>query len=60
VNFLTIEGNATLGFIDPDDAYAWFFLGALMLFGGKLIWFATERRRGKFRWNNNSRAALTE
>jgi hypothetical protein len=40
-----------LAFIDPDDAYAWFILGAFILFGGKLIWFATERRWGKFRWN---------
>jgi len=36
VNFLTIEGNATLGFIDPDDAYAWFILGALILFGREI------------------------
>jgi hypothetical protein len=46
--------------IDPDDAYAWFILCALILFGGTLIRFATQRRWGKFRWNNNSREALTE
>jgi hypothetical protein len=37
-----------LGFIAPDGAYAWLVLGALILFGGKFIWFATERRWGKF------------
>jgi hypothetical protein len=30
------------------DLYAWLALGVFIVFGGKLIWWATERAWGKF------------
>lgn len=38
-----------LGFgLLPLDPYAWWILGAAILFGGKIIWWATEAVWGKF------------
>lgn len=32
----------------PLGPYAWWILGAVILFGGKIIWWATEATWGKF------------
>lgn len=32
----------------PFGPYAWWILGAVILFGGKIIWWATEATWGKF------------
>lgn len=33
----------------PLGPYAWWILGSAILFGGKIIWWATEAAWGKFR-----------
>jgi hypothetical protein len=39
---------ALLGFGTVADIYAWVLLACVILVGGKLIWWATERAWGKF------------
>jgi len=37
----------------PLGPYAWWMLGAAILFGGKLIWWGTERAWGKYVSSSN-------